>query len=144
MVAPKVVDVNVVVKDMNRMLRRVLGEDVELAVAVDPSVRAVFIDPGSLEQIMMNLCVNARDAMPHGGCLTLSMSHVLTMSLIAKQSALDVIYTSGYADDAVLRHGISTADVPYLPKPYTPGGLLQKVRDVIDQPAARQVPGSPA
>lgn len=301
--APKIVDVNVVVKDMNRMLRRVLGEDVELVVAVEENVRAVFIDPGSLEQIVMNLCVNARDAMPGGGCLTISTGHAycqagldatgrpipvaeyvrvtvtdtgegippevrahifepffttkgvgkgtglglavvlglveqngghihldtapgtgtsfiialpvvdgvvaaapdaparvprgsgetvlvvedeepvrrlavialasagyrvleapdgraaigvfdqqrgqvdllitdvvmphvggreLATALVAKQPSLRVIYTSGYADDAVLRHGISRADVVFLAKPYTPSGLLQKVHDVLD------------
>ena len=60
-------------------------------------------------------------------------------ALTALQPSLDVIYTSGYADDAVLRHGISTADVPFLAKPYSPVGLLQKAREVIDR---RAVPPS--
>jgi PAS domain S-box-containing protein len=310
-VAPKVIDVNAVVKDMNRMLRRVLGEDIELVLEIEPNVRPIFIDPGSLEQIVMNLCVNARDAMPRGGRLTIRTSHgpcnggldaagsaitegdyvrvsisddgegippdvrahifepffttkgagkgtglglavvlglveqngghihldtvpqkgttftvalpvvdeaisivsdvrpraprgggetilvvedeepvrrlavialasagyrvleasdgisarqafdqhqghvdlvitdvvmpnlggrELAESLLAKQASLCVIYTSGYADDAVLRHGISRADVPFLAKPYTPSGLLQKVRDVIDQAPASPIP----
>jgi CheY-like chemotaxis protein len=74
-VAPKVIDVNVVVKDVGRMLRRVLGEDIELVVDLDPGVKSIFIDPGSLEQIVMNLCVNARDAMPRGGRLTIRTNH---------------------------------------------------------------------
>jgi PAS domain S-box-containing protein len=306
-VAPKVVDVNAVVKDMNRMLRRVLREDVELTVGIDSNTPKVFIDPGSLEQIVMNLSVNARDAMPNGGALTITTGHAwrdggvdvagnalapgdyatvtvsdtgdgidpdvrahifepffttkgagkgtglglavvqglveqnrghilletapgrgtsftialpmvdqalavapveraraprgggetilvvedeepvrrlavialasggyrvleaadgraavevfdrhrgpidllltvvvmphiggreLSMALIAKQPSLRVIFTSGYADDAVLRRGITRSDVPFLAKPYTPSGVLQKVRDVIDRPPA--------
>ena len=303
-IAPKVIDVNLVMKDMNRMLRRVLGEDIVLSVALHADVKPVFIDPGSLEQIVMNLCVNARDAMPTGGQLTISTSHAhcggdldaagnpiapgeyvrvtvadtgegmspdvlahifepffttkgagkgtglglavvlglveqngghihvdtvpqrgteftvalpivdavlsvvaevrgkaprgggemilvvedeepvrrlavialasagyrvleaadgrmaievfdqhrgqidlvitdvvmphlggreLVTALQVKQPGLRVIYTSGYADDAVLRHGISRAEVDFLAKPYTPSVLLQKARDVIDQ-----------
>ncbi len=306
-VAPKVVDVNAVVRDMNRMLRRVLGEDVELAIGLDAEARTVFIDPGSLEQIVMNLCVNARDAMPRGGQLTITTAHVdlvgredatgrtvpagscvtiavadtgegispdvaahifepffttkgagkgtglglavvqgvveqnrgaifldtvmgrgttftialpvanepavashelratapkgggetvlvvedeepvrrlavialasagyrvldapdgqaaidvfdrhrthvdvvltdvvmphlsgreLAESLLARRPDLRVIFTSGYADDAVLRHGISKSDVPFLAKPYTPTTLLSKVREVIELPPA--------
>ncbi|MEI6245321.1 MAG: response regulator, partial [Acidobacteriota bacterium] len=65
--------------------------------------------------------------MPHLG------GRELVTALQAKQPGLRVIYTSGYADDAVLRHGISRAEVDCLAKPYTPGVLLQKARDVIDQ-----------
>ncbi len=65
--------------------------------------------------------------MPHIG------GRELSNSLTAKQPSLRVIYTSGYADDAVLRRGIIRAEVPFLAKPYTPSGVLRKVRDVIDQ-----------
>ncbi len=73
---PKVLDLNQVVRDMDRMLRRVIGEDVELAHALEPRADRVRADPGQLEQVIMNLAVNARDAMPHGGKLRLETRNV--------------------------------------------------------------------
>lgn len=66
------IDVNTVIKDIQRMLRRVLGEDIELVVVPNNVPKPVYIDPGALEQMVMNLCVNARDAMPLGGRLTVA------------------------------------------------------------------------
>ncbi len=60
-------DVSDLVADLVKMLRRLLGEHVELTVQTQPTLRPVYADPGQLEQIVVNLCVNARDAMPDGG-----------------------------------------------------------------------------
>jgi PAS domain S-box-containing protein len=70
-VSPRRVDVNALVRDAERLLNRILGEDVELTVALEPSLPAVLIDPTQLEQVLLNLVVNARDAMPEGGRLTI-------------------------------------------------------------------------
>jgi PAS domain S-box-containing protein len=69
--APRLVDVHDVISDMERMLRRLIGEDVDLVtdLAADPSW--VKVDPGRLEQVVVNLVVNARDAMPRGGRITI-------------------------------------------------------------------------
>jgi signal transduction histidine kinase len=74
---PRVVAVNEALAKMGGMLRRLLGEDVELVSAMDPAVGNVRIDPGSLEQVIMNLVVNARDAMPDGGKLTIATTNVV-------------------------------------------------------------------
>jgi two-component system cell cycle sensor histidine kinase/response regulator CckA len=67
---PRVVDVNAVVIDTSRLLGRLLGEDIALTTLLAPDLPPVKVDPGQLGQIMMNLAVNARDAMPRGGQLT--------------------------------------------------------------------------
>jgi len=73
---PRVLDVGQVVAGMEKMVRRLLGEDVELALLGARPLGKVSADPGQIEQIVMNLVVNARDAMPRGGKLTLETSNV--------------------------------------------------------------------
>src|SRR5438132_875323 len=73
---PTVLEVNTLVSDLEKMLRRLLGEDVELSTRLAPTTGRVKADPGQLEQVVMNLAVNARDAMPNGGKLTLETANV--------------------------------------------------------------------
>jgi two-component system cell cycle sensor histidine kinase/response regulator CckA len=73
---PRVVDLNVVVDGLRKILQRVIGEDVEFATTLAPDLRAVKADVGQLEQVLMNLAVNARDAMPTGGKLTIETANV--------------------------------------------------------------------
>jgi PAS domain S-box-containing protein len=74
--SPQVLDLNRIVADMAHMLRRLLGENVEVAVATGTELRKVRVDPGQMEQVILNLSVNARDAMPRGGRLTLETANV--------------------------------------------------------------------
>jgi len=73
---PAVLDLNDVVHHMDKMLRRVIGEDIELRWTADPALGRVRVDPGQIEQVLMNLAVNARDAMPAGGKLTLETANI--------------------------------------------------------------------
>ena len=73
---PRVLDIGQVVAGMEKMMRRLLGEDVELALLGARPLGKVSADPGQIEQILMNLVVNARDAMPRGGKLTVETSNV--------------------------------------------------------------------
>ncbi len=72
---PKVLNVNAVVQDMESMLRRLIGENMELTSGLDPNLGTVKADQGQLEQVIMNLAVNARDAMPEGGKLLIETSN---------------------------------------------------------------------
>jgi nitrogen-specific signal transduction histidine kinase/ActR/RegA family two-component response regulator len=74
--APQVLDLNALVADVEKMLRRLIGEDIELAMVRDSALGQVKADPGQIEQILMNLAVNARDAMPEGGKLVIETANV--------------------------------------------------------------------
>lgn len=73
---PRVLDLNSIVDDMDRMLQRVIGEDIDLIVLLDGNIWSVKADPAQIEQVIMNLAVNARDAMPKGGKLTIETSNI--------------------------------------------------------------------
>ena len=73
---PKDVNLNVLTTNMASMLHRLIGEDIQLVTRLDPALGWVKADPGQLEQVVMNLAVNARDAMPQGGTLTIETANV--------------------------------------------------------------------
>jgi len=81
----RVVSLNTLVGGMESLLRRVLGEDIDLVVVPAPGVGHVKVDPGQIEQVITNLAVNARDAMPQGGRLTIETQTVTTDRAYARQ-----------------------------------------------------------
>ncbi|MGD0988985.1 MAG: ATP-binding protein [Candidatus Sulfotelmatobacter sp.] len=76
MMAPKILDLNALVTENLKMLTRVIGEDIDLVMVPAPTLGAVRADAGQVDQVVMNLAVNARDAMPSGGKLTIETSNV--------------------------------------------------------------------
>jgi two-component system, cell cycle sensor histidine kinase and response regulator CckA len=111
---PRVVNLNAIVHEMGGMLRRVVGEQIALQLDLDPSLGDVIADPGQLEQVIANLGVNARDAMPGGGTLTLTTANVSGAGLATAAAeglplggplvALSVGDTGIGMDDHVLAH----------------------------------------
>jgi PAS domain S-box-containing protein len=73
---PKLLNLNQAVSDIDKMLRRLIREDIELVSVLDPALGDVWVDPGQMEQVILNLALNARDAMPRGGQLTLETANV--------------------------------------------------------------------
>jgi PAS domain S-box-containing protein len=76
LLAPQILDPNASLRALEPMLRRLIGEDVQLKLTLDPQLGRVRADPNQLEQVLMNLAVNARDAMPRGGMLTIETMNV--------------------------------------------------------------------
>ena len=73
---PRVLSPNAVIEGIDKMLRRLIGEDVALTMVLAPDIGSIKADPGQMEQVIMNLAVNARDAMPKGGQLTIATSNI--------------------------------------------------------------------
>src|SRR4029453_13993516 len=75
-IAPKVLDLNEVIDRTQKMIQRLIGEDVELLTMLEREIKPICFDPGHVEQILINLAANARDAMPEGGRLMIKDSDV--------------------------------------------------------------------
>jgi len=115
--APRILDLNAVVADTEKMLRRLIGEDILLTTTLATQLWAVRADPGQVEQVLMNLAVNARDAMPRGGRLTIETLNV----------TLDEAFVRTYANARAGPHVVmSVSD--------TGGGMPPEVQAKIFEP----------
>jgi two-component system, cell cycle sensor histidine kinase and response regulator CckA len=76
MLQPRIVDLNAMVAEMAKMLRRLLSEEIQLVIHLEPTIGGVNADPNQLEQVILNLAINARDAMPRGGILSIETARM--------------------------------------------------------------------
>lgn len=97
---------NTVVNEISKLLRRLIGEDITLQIHLSPGIGPIKIDPGQLEQVIINLAVNARDAMPTGGRLTISTAEVT----LAEGYAPDGLPPGGYIELIITDTGIGITD----------------------------------
>ncbi|HZQ96116.1 MAG TPA: PAS domain S-box protein [Candidatus Sulfotelmatobacter sp.] len=114
---PKVLDLNEAVSDVQKMLARVIGEDIELVASLHPSLMPVKADPGQVEQVLMNLAINARDAMPQGGRLMMETSN---LELSAEQGRELDLAAGRYVMLKVTDtgHGMDAATLPHIFEPF--------------------------
>jgi PAS domain S-box-containing protein len=117
MMQVKVLDLNAVVAEMESFLRRLIGEDIQLVTSLDPDLRRVKADPGQIEQVIMNLVVNARDAMPQGGRLRIETK--------------DVSLSEPYLDDA---GSVESGDYVVLSIADTGIGMNSEIKQKIFEP----------
>jgi PAS domain S-box-containing protein len=85
MLDPRIIDLNKRINDLQKMFRRIIGENIDLKIFLDTSTDYIFADPGQIEQAIMNLVVNARDAMPNGGKLVIETSGLIINEQNAEQ-----------------------------------------------------------
>ena len=113
----KVLDLNATLRDMDKMLRRVIGEDIKLVTHLAEDLGRTKTDPGQIEQVIMNLVVNARDAMPEGGRLTIETANV----------ELDEAYVRGHV-------GVKPGRYLMLSVSDTGAGMTQEVKERVFEP----------
>jgi len=114
---PEALDLNRIASGLETMLRRILGEDIEFRQVLAPDLGVVRADPGQIEQVLMNLVVNARDAMPQGGELTVETSNVeIDEAFAARQVAMK---TGSYVQLAVTDTGCGM-DQPTIDRIFEP------------------------
>jgi CheY-like chemotaxis protein len=115
---PKVLDLNSVIMNIEKMLGRLVGEDMELCTAPGAGLGQVKVDPGQIEQVILNLVVNARDAMPKGGKITIETANIYLNEAYARRHI--AVQPGWYVMLAVTDtgHGIDTETQKYIFEPF--------------------------
>lgn len=131
---PRLVELNGVIGDMEALLRRLLGESIEVILELSPDAGAVMADPGQIQQVILNLAVNARDAMPDGGRMTVATSNVVEKS---KNFALLTVSDTGAGMDSGTRARLFEPFFTTKPAGSGTGLGLAMVRGIVEQSGGR-------
>jgi len=139
--SPRIVDLQVILRDMERLIRRLLREDIELATQLENCVQKVFVDPHQVEMAVMNLVVNARDAMPNGGKVTISLAEVNLDAAYARyhpgvqpgQYVMLSVADTGHGMDAATRQRVFEPFFTTKPKGVGTGLGLATVYGIVRQ-----------
>ena len=147
MLQPRILDLNEVVADVEKMLRRVIGEDIQLVTTPGAGIGRIRADPGQIEQVLMNLVVNARDAMPKGGRrifetanVALDDTYVRAHRSSSLATVFGIVQQSGGSISVDSRLGLGTTcriDFPRVehdlprPPPAPPGAALSRGTETV-------------
>lgn len=115
---PRMLDLNESVAEIQMMLARVIGEDIELVASLHPSLLPVKADPGQIEQVLMNLAINARDAMPQGGRLTMETSNAELTAEQARECDLAAAGRYVMLKVSDTGHGMDAATLAHIFEPF--------------------------
>jgi PAS domain S-box-containing protein len=134
---PKVLNLNDAVRDSDKMLRRLLGEDIELVYRLEPALRSVAADPGQLNQVILNLAINARDAMPGGGRLVIETANCGGLESEPEGTVQLIVRDTG--------HGMDSTTIEHVFEPFfTTKGIgrgtglgLATVHGIVEQSGGR-------
>lgn len=103
---PEMLNLNDILDEVGKMLRRLIGEDVKFAVVTQPDLGQIYVDPVQVQQVLMNLAVNARDAMPQGGNLTIETANVFLDDRYARAHDGSAVKSGDYVMLAVSDNGL--------------------------------------
>jgi PAS domain S-box-containing protein len=115
---PRVLNMNHIVRDVETLLRRLIGEDIDLLTILDPNVGSVKADQSQMEQVIMNLAVNARDAMPEGGKLTIETATVFLDAGYAKEHAIPIVGSCVMLGISDTGHGMEPETIAHIFEPF--------------------------
>ena len=101
---PQVLNLNQIIENISKMVRRVIGEDIELVTLLDGDLGQVKVDPGQIDQVLLNLVINARDAMPEGGKITIETENVFLDEEYARTHV--AVHTGAYVMLAISDTGV--------------------------------------
>ncbi len=118
-IAPRIIDLNETVEGTLKMLRRLIGEDIDLAWWPGKNLAPVKMDPSQIDQILANLCVNARDAIAGVGKLTI-------------ETDIKRLFMSGYSANVIAHQGVLDEGVHFIQKPFSSKDLGVKLRELLE------------